>query len=907
MSFTIKKIATPHRVVSAVLGLLLATATILAGYFSWRSEVPQAAPVTLCAKSPETVSPVVPWRFRTDPEDVGVKSQWFDPAMDDSGWQASAPGEAWSPEYVGVAWYRATFKPLAGWGTVYIGIGQVDDQAQLWVNGVKLNWDPTTGDASQVIPLPADQPLQLSIRVVNLGGPGGIKQPVLVGRDPWSVLPPASYVRWLAATHTDWPMPGWARNDYYAWTFTGLPAVGSKALIGADGAVAPWPTASSVALWLYDQATGRLIAPKAAFSLLDGDLPIPQTEWTAGGFTVHTTLYRTANGEATHWQVAVSADKGQPASSTLLAVVWPLAFNGGLNSTFAAAFDRQSRLWLGGQPFVETSPKAARFGVGTLPEVLEAVRTGSVPAAQALPCAPQGDAAAVMAFPVSLQPGRSFDLSLEFPAAAGASFPKSQSADSLDRTRQVWQAALGDASIVIPDQAVANAYYASLGYLLLAVSPGGPRPGPLEHAKVWVRDASFIGEALLGAGQGARVKEYLPALFAYQAPDGRVPAIIGPSGPEPPDEWDAQGQVITLVAAVYRYDKDLSFLQRWEPNVKRAAEFLRTLREQTKSDPPATRGLLPPSKSAEDLGPAEWHHYWDDFWAVAGLEEAAFIEGELGHGADATWMQKEAEELRGAIRQSIASVLGTDPDYIPGAPEDLTSSAMARGTSVSLYPVEVFPRDDPLILRAFETYYRKWLAPNDGGYRHIWDQWWPYGGLGLARDYLLLGRQDIVHQILAWTLSHQTLPGTYAWAEQVNPANGGISGGDMPHAWAAASYVALIREMLAVRHGDTLELFTGVPASWLASGKTFGLRSAPTEFGLLTAVVESNLDMSGGNWEGVLALRIEGSAQPAGGFIWKLPQSPQWVDGPPGTELHDVQLTVPSRGGLVKVGYGKRP
>lgn len=887
-------------------GLLLVGAIALAGYFLGDFQPPLAESETQCAQSPETIEPTLPWRFQTDPGDVGVVNRWFDVGFDDSEWNESPPGEAWRPEYVGVAWYRATFTLPAEWGIAYLGVAQVDDKAELWVDGARLDWDPASGDASQIIQLAAGQTLQLAFRIVNNGGPGGIKQPVKIARTPWAALPPESYVRWLAAEHPEWPMPGWTRNGYYAWTFTGLPGLENRALFGADGAVAPWPAAPNVSLLVYDPASGALAIPKPTFSLVDKSLPIPQAAWEAAGLSFNSTLFRAPGSDAIRLQVTMSNGADNAINERVLAVIRPLGFNPSLRPTYAAGFDRDGRLWLNGQPFMQASPLPAQYGVGTLAEVLEATQTGSIPNAQNLPCAPAGDAAALMAFDVRLQPGEGLDLSLSFPADPGAPFPMGDAKAGLREAREAWREAIGAPSIVIPDQEIVNAYQTSIGYLLLALSPNGPRPGPLEHAKVWVRDAAFVGEALLAAGHGARVESYLPALFAHQAADGRIPAIIGRDGPEPVDEWDAQGQAIFLVAAIYRYERDLSFLKEWEPRVKGAAEFLRKLRAQTQNDPTETRGLLPPSRSAEDLGPADWHHYWDDFWGVAGLSEAAFIERQLGHTDDANWMSAEADALREAIRASITSVMGPEPDYIPGAPEEIKSSAMARGTSVSLFPVEVLPKEDPLVTRSFATYYDKWIAPSDGGYVHIWGQWWPYGGLGLARDYLRLGQQTIVHQILAWTLSHQTLPGTYAWAEQVSPTHGGISGGDMPHAWAASAYATLIREMLVMRQGEKLELFAGVPASWLAAGKVVGVKAAPTEFGILTALVESDIDTGRPDWEGMLTLKIEGSARPSEGFGWKLPRTPSSIDGPPGVEIRDGRLVVPSDGGVVKLRYGIR-
>jgi hypothetical protein len=345
-------------------------------------------------------------------------------------------------------------------------------------------------------------------------------------------------------------------------------------------------------------------------------------------------------------------------------------------------------------------------------EVLEAAQIGSVPSSINLPCAPYGDAAAVQVFDVRLPSGQSREYAFRFPSRPDAKWTKNQ-VQTLADTRAIWKEALAPINIVVPDTKIVEAYQASLGNLLLSLGPNGPRPGPLEHAKVWVRDAAFVGEALLANGRADLVMSYLPKLFEHQTSNGQIPAIIAPSGPETVNEWDSQGQAIFLVAAIYRHERDISFLQQWEPKTKLAAEFLRSLRARTESDPPSTRGLLPPSRSAEDLGPETWHHYWDNFWAVAGLDEAAYIERELGKFDDANWMAAEASAMRESIRNSVASVMGTDPPYVPGAPEGIDNSAMARGTSVSLFPVEVFSRDDPLIKRSFEVYLNTWIRPNN--------------------------------------------------------------------------------------------------------------------------------------------------------------------------------------------------
>jgi hypothetical protein len=101
------------------------------------------------------------------------------------------------------------------------------------------------------------------------------------------------------------------------------------------------------------------------------------------------------------------------------------------------------------------------------------------------------------------------------------------------------------------------------------------------------------------------------------------------------DEWDAQGEAIAALVAHYRFSHDRAWLAGVYPSVASAARFLDALRGRTLTEDPETRSLLPANMSAEDLGSAAWHHYWDDLWAIAGDREAAFAASEMGQTADA--------------------------------------------------------------------------------------------------------------------------------------------------------------------------------------------------------------------------------------------------------------------------------
>ena len=73
------------------------------------------------------------------------------------------------------------------------------------------------------------------------------------------------------------------------------------------------------------------------------------------------------------------------------------------------------------------------------------------------------------------------------------------------------------------------------------------------------------------------------------------------------------------------------------------------------------------------------------------MEHAASIAAVLGESADTVWMKSEAAALRSAILDSVIAVMGPKPAFIPGAVENTTDSAMARGTVPALWPTELFP------------------------------------------------------------------------------------------------------------------------------------------------------------------------------------------------------------------------
>ena len=103
---------------------------------------------------------------------------------------------------------------------------------------------------------------------------------------------------------------------------------------------------------------------------------------------------------------------------------------------------------------------------------------------------------------------------------------------------------------------------------------------------------------------------------------------------------------------------------------------------------------MPPGDSAEDLGPREWHHYWDDFWTIGGLREAAFLARELGRADDAAWFERARRRscARSSTRASRSFSSSTIIDHIPNGPEDPTVVVDgARAPRPAVWPLRLYP------------------------------------------------------------------------------------------------------------------------------------------------------------------------------------------------------------------------
>lgn len=135
----------------------------------------------MIADLPET------WRFRIDPDEVGLKEGWQRAGFDDKGWGSIRIREFWEPQgfspYDGAAWYRLKYTPpsLPAGRKAYLAFGAVSDEAAVYADGQQL-FASRFGEnirhrrflVDVTDRIQAGRPVQLAVRVWNTGWCGGI-------------------------------------------------------------------------------------------------------------------------------------------------------------------------------------------------------------------------------------------------------------------------------------------------------------------------------------------------------------------------------------------------------------------------------------------------------------------------------------------------------------------------------------------------------------------------------------------------------------------------------------------------------------------------------------------------------------------------------------------------------------
>ncbi|MBV8692398.1 MAG: hypothetical protein JOY57_12110 [Actinobacteria bacterium] len=399
----------------------------------------------------------------------------------------------------------------------------------------------------------------------------------------------------------------------------------------------------------------------------------------------------------------------------------------------------------------------------------------------------------------------------------------------------------------LPPGRLSDAVEANRRFLLVLHDGDEITPGPYTYHRFWFRDAAFMLAALDRYGYHDEVRETLRSYPDRQHVDGFFFSQR--------QEWDANGCAIWSIAEHVRLSGNDTLAAELATAVERGGRWIgRKRRSKRRRKDAALDGLMPASISAEHLGPFDYF-YWDDFWSLRGLRDAAELARRVGNDADAASFDEEAASFEAAIMRSldlVAERLGTRA--VPAGPRRRIDPAVI-GSLVACSPLGLLAPDHPAMAATAEVV-RERFCIGPAFFQGI-----SHTGLGtyltmqLAAVELEAGDRRAMER-LAWLVA--AARDTFTWPEAIHPQLGTGCMGDGHHGWAAADFLSFVRSMLVRETRDGgLALCTMLPDDW--TGQNFAVHDAPTHYGRVSYAVRWHGDRPALLWE------LEG--RPGGGPV----------------------------------------
>jgi hypothetical protein len=672
------------------------------------------------------------------------------------------------------------------------------------------------------------------------------------------------------------------RQQVY-WTAVGIPAGVQKSVFDEYGNVEAYKGAPLVQP-IWRDASGKAAAAGPAqrtYSLREGWMPMPGVEWspqTGLALKNETFTIEQEGRPVTLARYRLTNSSSARIQGTLALVVRPLQVNpqwqhGGVSPIRRIAIegtnDRTS-VDVNGRTFLQSlSPVDARgaapFGVYGETEITKHVAAGTVPSTHSAQDA-DGLAAGLLAYRVTLEPRAHRDVVIAFPLGrqhiditadsshappavnvgtllgsttdAGAAF------DTLAvQVAKQWQARVGQIQMTLPDRSLVDMLRAQVAYMLINQTGPAMQPGPRNYNRSFIRDGSATAAALARMGMTQVARDYLK-WYSDRAvhPNGLVSPILDEDGSVNRGfgsdlEHDSQGQFIWLVAEIARVDGGPASVREFHPKVKLAMQFLEELRNRTlvanyaadREAPARFRGIIAPSISHEGYS-VPTHSYWDDYFALKGWHDGAWLAEGWGDKELASYARKQYELLRDSMRASLdATIAWKKLDYIPASADlgdwDPTS------VSIALDPAGQMDLLPPQILRQTFARYLKEIRSRDEP--NALYAYTPYEMRNVL-TYVHLNQPRQANEVLVNLLRHRRPAPWQVLAEVVHSRerhDGYL--GDMPHTWIGAEYVRVIFGMLMHEADDRLHLIPGAPPGWFV-GQGLSVGRMPTAYGPLT-------------------------------------------------------------------------
>jgi hypothetical protein len=486
------------------------------------------------------------------------------------------------------------------------------------------------------------------------------------------------------------------------------------------------------------------------------------------------------------------------------------------------------------------------FGAATFDEgnVVDLLRAGTMPPKQSA-TDPNGQAQGVIKYSLRLEPGSATGFLVAVPF-----YEKNSVADqlaqgtifsSLEASADFWRSKVSHIKFNLPPSAdrIVNTYRANLAYILVNRDKAGIQPGSRSYERSWIRDGALTSSALLKSGIVAEVKDFIDWYAPHQFGNGKVPCVVDARGPDPVPENDSCGEFIFLIREYFNFTHDTAFLRSKNRYVLKAVEYLESLIAQRSTDgykngdstARACYGLVPESISHEGYSAKPMHSYWDDFFTLKGLKDAAEIQRILGETEHYERIKKVRDTFQESLYKSLRlAMTNKQINYLPGCVE--LGDFDATSTTIALTPCnELINLPKPQVSQTFDRYYDFFQKRRDG--QSDWVNYTPYENR-LIGSFILLDQPERAHDLITFFLKDQRPAGWYQWAEVVWKGHRTPRFiGDMPHTWVGSDFINAIRTMFVYENesDQSLVLAAALYQDWIDAPAGMSVEHLPTHYG----------------------------------------------------------------------------
>ncbi len=420
--------------------------------------------------------------------------------------------------------------------------------------------------------------------------------------------------------------------------------------------------------------------------------------------------------------------------------------------------------------------------------------------------------------------------------------------EDVEKSNDFWSSKVSSIEFQLPASAdrIVNTYKSNLVYILINRDKAGIQPGSRSYERSWIRDGALTSSALLKSGIVTEVKDYIDWYVGYQYENGKVPCVVDGRGPDPVPENDSHGELIYLVREYFNFTHDTAFLKSKNQHVLLAVDYIQQLIDERSTDfyrlgndsLKSLYGLVTESISHEGYSAKPMHSYWDNFFTMKGLKDAAEIQKILGETENYERIVKIRDTFKANLYQSINLAMNNHKiEYIPGCAE--LGDFDATSTTIALTPCnELLNLPKPQVYNTFDKYYGFFTDRRDG--KRDWVNYTPYENR-LIGSFIMLDQPQRAHELIDFFLSDQRPQGWNHWAEVVwNDERIPRYIGDMPHTWVGSDFINAVRSMFVYENefDESLVLGAALYQDWIDAPEGMAVRNLPTYYGPISYSIE---------------------------------------------------------------------